>query len=78
MDFFFEGGVIEKIVQRVGYLLNIEIDIALEILIPDWMEDVVSAHPFLTENHDYRIQVTYHNWKLHLNNVYTQILLNPC
>lgn len=37
-----EGLIIEEVVQRVCNLLNVQVNIALKILIANWMKDIVS------------------------------------
>lgn len=38
-----EGGVVEEIIERVCDLFDVEIDIALKVLIPGGMKNIISS-----------------------------------
>lgn len=56
-DFSQEGGVVEQIIQRVGDLLNIQVDVTLVIFVAGWMQDVIPPFPFLAQDDDQSIQI---------------------
>lgn len=56
-DFSKEGSIVEQIIERVSYLFNIEVDVALIVLVSGWMKDVVSSLSFFAEDNDESIQI---------------------
>lgn len=56
-DFSEEGGVVEQIIQRVGDLLNIQVDVTFVIFVASWMQDVIPPFSFLAQDYDQSIQI---------------------
>ncbi len=58
-DFLGKCGIVDQVVDGVGYLLDVEIDIALEKLVPNRVENVVPAFSLLGEYRNQGVEIAY-------------------
>lgn len=56
-DFSKEGSIVEQVIEGVCNLLNVEVDVALIVLVSGRMKDVVPSLSFLAEDNDKSIEI---------------------
>ena len=75
-DFSQEGGVVEQVIEGVRDLLNVEIDVALVVLVSGGMQDVVPSFSLLAEDDNQGVKILDEQRQFQLDDVYAEILLD--